>query len=74
MLELMSYGLTGLAAVVVMAFCFAYGERSSLAPEKHSIETKNKAHEPLSRRSAEGFGALYSGVTGESVLEEVFHG
>ena len=74
MLELMSYGLTVLAAVVVMAFCFAYGEESSLIPEKHSIDRKDKAYQPLSRRSAEGFGALYSGVTGESVLEEIFHG
>jgi hypothetical protein len=39
MLELMSYGLTGLAAVVVLAFCFAYSEALSPGQDKRSIES-----------------------------------
>ena len=34
MLELTSYGLTGLAAMLVVAFCFAYGNEFPMTPEK----------------------------------------
>jgi hypothetical protein len=75
MLELMSYGLTGLATVVVIAFCFAFSEEFSLVSEKHLIETKDKAHQPLSRRSGEKrIGTLYGGVTDQCVWGEAFHG
>jgi hypothetical protein len=75
MLELMSYGLIGLAAVVVIAFCFAYGEEFPPPLEKHLIGTKDNAHQPLSRRSGDRrFGALYRGVTGESMRGKAFHG
>ena len=75
MLELMSYGLTGLAAVVVIAFCFAYSADFSLVLGKHSIDTKDRTRRPLYRCSGErGFGAMYSGVTGESLRGGAFHG
>ena len=38
MLELMSYGLTGLAAAVAIAFCFAYRDELSRAWEKSSFD------------------------------------
>jgi hypothetical protein len=75
MLELMSYGLTGLAAIVVIASCFVYREEFSAGPEKRSIDLINKAHWPLSRRSGEkSAGATYSGVPTESVRGEALHG
>jgi len=42
-LELMSYGLTGLAAAVVLASCFAYGGESLTAHEKRSTVSGDKA-------------------------------
>ena len=36
MLELMSYGLTGLTAALVIAFCFAYGDELPPTREKFS--------------------------------------
>ena len=53
MLELMSYGLTGLAAVVVIAFCFAHGDEFSPGLEKGSIDQMDEALWPLSRQSGE---------------------
>ena len=38
MLELMSFGLTGLAAAVAIAFCFAYRDELSRAWEKSSFD------------------------------------
>jgi hypothetical protein len=74
MLELMSYGLTGLGAVVVLAFCFAYSEEFSPIPGKHSVHAKDKSHRPLSRCSGEKrFGSMNGGVRGESLREEAFH-
>jgi hypothetical protein len=79
MLELVSYGLTGLAAIVVIAFCFAYGETFSPGQEERSIDRMNEAHWPLSRRSCErstgtGAGTIYSGNPNESVHGEALHG
>jgi hypothetical protein len=54
MLELMSYGLTGLTAMLVMAFCFAYGDELPRTREKSSYGLINNAHVndyPLSRGS-----------------------
>jgi hypothetical protein len=45
-LELMSYALTGLAALVIIAACFAYSEEFSLAPEKHKINPMDEANWP----------------------------
>jgi hypothetical protein len=71
----MSYGLTGLAAVVVIAFCFAYSDEFSPVPGKHSVHAKDKSHGPLSRRSGEKrLGVMYSGVTRESMRGEAIHG
>ena len=44
MLELVSYGLTTLAAITVTAFCFAYGDELPPALEKPSFDPINKAH------------------------------
>jgi hypothetical protein len=72
MLELMSYGLTGLAAAVVVAFCFAYGDEFPLL-EQHSIDLMDKAHSFPSWQSGErNAGAIYSGVRNESVRGEAF--
>ena len=40
LLELMSYGLTALAAIVVTAFCFAYGVELSPALEKPAVDPR----------------------------------
>ncbi len=72
MLELMSYGLTGLAVAVVVAFCFAYGDEFPLL-EQHSIDLTDKPHSLPSWQSGErNAGAIYSGVPNESARREVF--
>ena len=73
MLDLMSYGLTGLTAVVVLAFCFAYGDESPLL--ERSIDLINKAHPlPFWRSGERNVSAIDSGTPNESVRGEVFHG
>jgi hypothetical protein len=52
MLELMSYGLTGMAAMVVLASGFAYRDEFSLRGNP-SINLTNKALGLLSQRSGE---------------------
>jgi hypothetical protein len=44
MLELTIYGLLGLAAMLVMAFCFGYGDELAPFREKSSFDLINKAH------------------------------
>jgi hypothetical protein len=44
MLELTIYGLVGLAAMLVIAFCFAYADEFSPAREKSSFDLINSAH------------------------------
>ena len=44
MLELTIYGLMGLAAMLVIAFCFAYADEFSPAREKSSFDLINNAH------------------------------
>ncbi len=74
MLELMSYGLTGMAAMVVTASCFAFSEEFSLVLEKRPIHLMDRPRWPLSRRSVErSSGTAYSGVPGKSVPGEAFH-
>jgi hypothetical protein len=74
MLVLVSYGLTGLAAVVVVAFCFAYSNEFSLL-EQRSIDLMDKAHSLLSRQSGErSFRAACGGTLRESVRGEASHG
>jgi hypothetical protein len=41
---LMSYGLTGLTAMLVIAFCFAYGDELRRTREKSSYRLVNNAH------------------------------
>jgi hypothetical protein len=41
--ELMSYGLTGLTAMLVIAFCFAYGDELPRTREKSSYDPINHA-------------------------------
>jgi hypothetical protein len=73
MLELVSYGLTGLAATVLMAFCFAYSGEFYL-PGKPLIDQTDKALWPLSRRAGDrSTGAICSGVSSKSVPGETFH-
>jgi hypothetical protein len=72
MLELVSHGLTGLAAVVVIAFCFEYCDEFSLL-EQRPIELMDKTPRLLSlgcgKQSANN---IYSGVPNESVRREAF--
>jgi hypothetical protein len=42
--ELMSYGLTGLTALMAMAFCFAYDDELTRTREKASYGLINNAH------------------------------
>lgn len=71
----MSYALTGLAAMVVLACWFSYSAGFSLILEKRSIDPMNKAAGLLSRQSGEkSTGVIYSGVSNEAVRGEVFHG
>jgi hypothetical protein len=42
--ELASYGLTGLTAMLVMTFCFAYGDELRRTREKSSYGLINNAH------------------------------
>jgi len=73
MLELVSYGLTGLAATVVMAFCCAYSDAISL-PEQRSINLMNRRHGPLSLRAGErSAGGISVGVSSKFVSGETFH-
>jgi hypothetical protein len=72
MLELMSYGLTGMAAMVVLASGFAYRDEFSVRG-KRSINLADKALELLSWRSGKKHRA-HSRVTSKSVPREIFHG
>jgi hypothetical protein len=72
MLELVSYGLTGLAAMLVMASCCAYSDDLHLR-RKRSINLTDKAFGLLTRRASERYHA-HSGVRSKSVAGEVFHG
>jgi hypothetical protein len=74
MLEVVSYGLTGLAAVVVMASCLAYWGEFSLR-RKRPVNTVNRRDWPLSLRAGHrSADALCSGVSSKSVPGEAFHG
>lgn len=74
MLELVSYGLTGLATSVVVAFCAAYREELSLVLELRSI-VMDKEYWLLSRQSSErSAGGVYSGLPNESARREGFRG
>jgi hypothetical protein len=74
MLELVSYGLTGLAAIVVMASCFAYSDDFSLRG-KCSINLTDLAHWLLSRRAGEkSTGSVFSGVPSKSEPGKASHG
>jgi len=42
--ELTSYGLTGVTAVLVISFCFAYGGELPRTREKSSYDLINNAH------------------------------
>jgi hypothetical protein len=44
MVELTSYGLTGLTAILVMEFCFAYGDELRRTREKSWYGLINNAH------------------------------
>jgi hypothetical protein len=43
--ELMAYGLTGMAAIAVTAFCFAYGDDLTPVSERYSFDLLNNAQE-----------------------------
>jgi hypothetical protein len=74
MLELVSYGLTGIAAMLIMASCAAYGCEFSLRG-KRLINLADRALGLLSQRSCKRIcGTRYSGVPSKSVPREVFHG
>jgi hypothetical protein len=72
MLEFVSYGLTGMAAMLVLASGFAYKNEFSLRG-KRSINRADKALDLVSRRSGEKHRA-HGGVTSKSVPGEVSHG
>jgi hypothetical protein len=44
MLELTIYGLVGLAAMLIMAFCFAYADEVSSARKQFSFDPNDNAH------------------------------
>ena len=44
MVELAYYGVTGVTAVPVIAFCFAYGDELPRTREKSSYDLLNNAH------------------------------
>jgi hypothetical protein len=44
MMELTSYGVTGLTTILVIAFCFAYGHELPPTREKSSHDLINNAH------------------------------
>lgn len=74
MLELVSYGLTGLAAMVIMVSCLAYSDEFSLRGER-SINLTDRALWPLSQRSSErSTGAIYRGVPSRTVMGVTLHG
>jgi hypothetical protein len=74
MLEVVSYGLTGLAAVVVMASCLAYRDEFSLR-RKRPVNPVNRRDWPLSLRAGQrSADALCRAVSSKSVPGEAFHG
>jgi hypothetical protein len=74
MLEVVSYGLTGLAAVVVMASCLAYRDEFSLW-RKPPVNLMNGRDWPLPLRTGQkSIDAFCSGVSSKSVPKEAFHG
>jgi hypothetical protein len=74
MLEVASYGLTGLAAVVVMASCLAYRDEFSLW-RKRPVNGMNRRNSPVSLRAGQrNADAFYGGVSSKSVPREAFHG
>ncbi len=58
MLVLMSYGLTGLAAMVVIAFCLACGDERSRAWKKYSFDLIDNAHLNSAQMIGTWMGAL----------------
>ena len=62
-LELIAYGLAGLAAMLVIAFCFAYGDELSSAREKSSFD-------PVNRNAASSDSRMISTPTGNPRFQE----
>jgi hypothetical protein len=74
MLEAASYGLTGLAAVVVMASCLAYRDEFSIR-RKRPVNVMNRRDSPVSLGAGQrNANAFCSGVSNKSVPKEAFHG
>lgn len=74
MLELVSYGLTGLTAMLVVASCCAFSSEFYL-PKKRAINLTNKALELFYRRSGErSTGTIYRDVLSRSVPGVTLHG
>jgi len=74
MLEVVSYGLTGLAAVLVVASCLAYRDAYPLRRKRPIKLVIGKDWPPSLRsgqRSAEAFSRC---VSNGSVPKEAFHG
>jgi hypothetical protein len=75
MVELTSYGLTGLTAMLVMAFCLAYGDELPRTREKSSHDLSNNRQVNDSRLVETGHGAVYSdGFRTDRGTAEAFHG
>ena len=75
MLELAFYGLTGLTAMLVIAFCFAYGDDLPRTCGKSSYDLINSAHVDTSTVVETGHGAIYSdGFRADRRSLEAFHG
>jgi hypothetical protein len=75
MVELTSYGLTGLTAMLVMAFCFAYGDELPRTREKSSCGLINNAHVTDSPLVETGHGAIYTDrFRSDRGTLEAFHG
>jgi hypothetical protein len=74
MLEVASYGLTGLAAVLVMASCLAYRDEFSLRRKRPVNLVNGKDWPPSLRSRQRSAEAFCSCVSNRSVPKEAFHG
>ena len=75
MVELTPYGLTGLTAILVIAFCFAYADEFLRTREKSSCDLINDPHVNHPTLAETGHDAPYSGsLRNDRGILEALHG
>jgi hypothetical protein len=75
MVELASYGLTGLTAMLAIAFCFACGDELPRTSETSSYDLIDNAHVNDSPLAETGHGAICSdSFRNDHGTLEAFHG